>query len=142
MFVAHTIDAWEFNEEEFFQVRGEGGTKTSTGLNKALELLEERYDPGLYNSYLFYASDGENFTDDRGPCEQALKALGSRLNFLGYIEVSHRIESRLATEMSRIMKRHRDGGAPASSFLISKDEDIWPAIQAFFNEQAAEIEEA
>ncbi len=142
VFVAHTINAWEFNEEEFFQVRGEGGTKTSTGLNKALELLDERYDPGLYNSYLFYASDGENFTDDRGPCEQALKALSARLNFLGYAEVSHRLESRLATEMARLMKRHRDDGAPASSFFISKDEDIWPAIKTFFNEQAAELEDA
>ena len=41
VFVAHTIDAWEFNEEEFFQVRGEGGTKTATGLNKALQVLED-----------------------------------------------------------------------------------------------------
>jgi hypothetical protein len=142
VFVAHTIRAWEFGEEEFFQVRGEGGTKASTGLQQAVEILESRYDSNRYNSYLFYASDGENFADDRGPCQHVLQALKPRLSFFGYTEVSHRAPARLATEMARLMRRHADEGAPAATYFISRDEDVWPAIRAFFQEQATEAEES
>jgi sporulation protein YhbH len=142
VFVAHTIHAWEFSEEEFFQVRGEGGTKASTGLQQALEILEARYDSNRYNSYLFYASDGENFADDRAPCQQLLQALGPRLSFFGYTEVSHRAPARLATEMARLMRKHAESGAPAATYFISRDEDVWPAIRTFFQEQAAEAEES
>jgi sporulation protein YhbH len=137
VFVAHTVRAWEFDEEEFFQVRGEGGTKASTGLAEALEILQTRYDPDRYNSYLFYASDGENFTDDRLDSSDLLAELSDRLSYLGYAEVSHRLQSRLATEMARLMKRSRDAGAPTATYFISSDEDIWPAIKTFFVDQAA-----
>ena len=32
VFVAHTTEAWEFSEPEFFQVSGTGGTVSSTGI--------------------------------------------------------------------------------------------------------------
>ena len=64
-FIAHTTQAWEFSEKEFFQVTGVGGTGASTAFNLALEIIEREYTPGQYNGYLFYASDGENFTEDR-----------------------------------------------------------------------------
>ena len=32
VFVAHTTEAWEFNEPDFFQVSGSGGTVASAGL--------------------------------------------------------------------------------------------------------------
>ena len=34
VFVAHTTEAWEFNEQEFFQVSGSGGTVASTGFRQ------------------------------------------------------------------------------------------------------------
>ena len=36
VFVAHTSEAWEFQEEEFFRVTGTGGTVASAGLKKVL----------------------------------------------------------------------------------------------------------
>ena len=64
VFVAHTTEAWEFTEKEFFQVSGTGGTVSSTGFNKVREIIDERYNPGRYNIYLFYASDGDNSVSD------------------------------------------------------------------------------
>ncbi len=61
VFVAHTTEAWEFTEEQFFQVTGTGGTVASTGLRKVREIIEERFNPSRYNIYLFYASDGDNY---------------------------------------------------------------------------------
>jgi len=135
-FVAHTVRAWQFEEDEFFQVRGEGGTRASTGLTLTLELLEEQYDPSRYNTYVFYASDGENFSDDRSECEDVLRKLLTRINFMGYTEVSHRLQTRTATETSRLMKRMQDDGAPAATYFMSRDQDILPAVKAFFSSQA------
>jgi uncharacterized sporulation protein YeaH/YhbH (DUF444 family) len=38
VFVAHTTEAWEFNEADFFKVTGSGGTVTSTGFAKVREI--------------------------------------------------------------------------------------------------------
>src|SRR4029078_6375031 len=58
-FVAHTVNAWEFSAEDFFRTSGTGGTASSAAFALADEVLHSRYDPARYNSYVFYASDGE-----------------------------------------------------------------------------------
>jgi sporulation protein YhbH len=138
VFIAHTIDAWEFEEEEFFQVRGEGGTQSSTAFQKAAEVMAERYDPSRYNSYLFYASDGDNFMEDRHRARAVLETLAERMNFLGYAEVSGRHHQRLNTEVGVLFRRLAEQGLPAGSYGVSSEADIWPAIKAFFTEQADE----
>ena len=65
VFVAHTTEAWEFSEPDFFKVTGTGGTVASVGLAKVHEIMEQRFDPSVCNVYLFYASDGDNASDDR-----------------------------------------------------------------------------
>lgn len=139
VFIAHTIEAWEFQEEEFFQVHGEGGTQSSAALQKAIEIAAERYDPSRYNSYLFYASDGDNFMEDRHRARAALEALVPRMNFLGYAEVSGRHHQRLNTEVGVLFRRLQEQGAPCDSYAIASEADIWPAIKAFFTRQAEEV---
>lgn len=138
VFIAHTVEAWEFEEEQFFQVRGEGGTQSSTAFQKAVEVMSERYDPARYNSYLFYASDGDNFMEDRHRARALLESLAGQMSFLGYAEVSGRHHQRLNTEVGVLFRRLTEQGAPAGSYAISSENDIWPAIKAFFTEQAAE----
>ncbi len=140
VFIAHTIEAWEFEEEDFFQVRGEGGTQTSSALRKALEISEDRYDVNRYNNYLFYASDGDNFMEDRHRARALLEQLAPRMNFMGYAEVSSRYHQRLNTEVGVLFRRLLDQGTPTGSYAIARDSDIWPAIKAFFTDQAAEAE--
>ena len=61
VFVAHTTEAWEFAEPEFFQVSGLRRHRCmSTALTKVREIIDERYSPAACNIYLFYASDGDN----------------------------------------------------------------------------------
>ena len=78
VFVAHTVEAWEFAEAEFFQVSGSGGTVASTAFRKVLEIATQRYDPSRFNTYVFYASDGANFHNDREAAQAALTELGAR----------------------------------------------------------------
>lgn len=136
VFVAHTVGAWEFPEEQFFQVRGEGGTKSSTGFAKAREILAERYDPAHYNCYLFYATDGHNFSEDRSAAVEELNQLLPDLNFAGYAEVSQQAHRHMDTEVAAIWQRLAREDFPVGSYKLSTDSDVWPAIKAFFTDQA------
>lgn len=140
VFIAHTVNAWEFEESEFFQVRGEGGTQSSTAFRKATEIQAERYDPSRYNSYLFYASDGDNFMEDRQRARGLLESLSAQMNFCGYAEVSSRHHQRLNTEVGVLFRRLSEYGIPSGSYAISSEADIWPAIKSFFTDQANEAQ--
>ncbi len=138
VFIAHTVEAWEFQEEEFFQVHGEGGTKSSSGFRKALAVLDERFDPAQYNCYLFYATDGHNFSEDRERATKKLLQLAPLMNFCGYAQVAHQSHQHMDTEVAGIWNALEGAGIPAGSYSLSTDADIWPAIKAFFSDQANE----
>lgn len=141
VFVGHTVNAWEFSEEEFFHVRAAGGTEASSAFRLALDILDKRYDPSRYNTYLFYASDGDNFAADHEVASEALRRLARQLNFMGYVEVDHRGPERLNTEMGRLFSALMDRGARAGAYTVSGHEDIWQAIREFFMRQTETIEE-
>ena len=98
VFIAHTVEAWEFEEQDFFKVHGQGGTKSSSAAFKAREIFQARYSPATYNAYLFYATDGHNFTEDRNRATDAFQVLAPDMNFIGYAEVSHQSHRRLDSE--------------------------------------------
>jgi len=137
-FIAHTTQAWEFSEHEFFNVSGTGGTGASTAFKLALEVIEGEYDPAQYNGYLFYASDGENFTEDRPAAIENLNRLGSLLNYIGYVETVPGSPRTSETEMRMICTDLERGGAPIGNCVLTRHEDIWKAIRKFFVQQQAE----
>ncbi|MED5595407.1 DUF444 family protein [Janthinobacterium sp. P210006] len=140
-FIAHTTRAWEFSEAEFFQVNGMGGTMASTAFCLSRDLLKEHYAPGRYNTYLFYASDGENFSEDRAPASVALGELAALLNYIGYVETLPGVPRSLETEMHSLFAEQERRGLPLHSSLLSKPDDVWAAIRTFFQHEAADAEE-
>lgn len=138
VFVAHTTEAWEFNEEEFFKVSGSGGTVASTGFAKVHELVASRFNPGRYNVYMFYASDGDNYSADRAQAETALQSLADVANYCGYLEVSSASQRQLSTETGGLFKALADAGKPVGSFALNRVEDIWEAVRHFFQHQASD----
>jgi len=139
-FVAHTTEAWEFPEQEFFEVSGSGGTSASSAFLLTHDLLAKHYEPSQYNAYLFYASDGENAIDDRQPAADALRALCDRLNYIGYIETRLGPARYTQTDMRTLLAELPDGGARISSHAVSDIHDVWQAIRHFFVQQADEAE--
>jgi uncharacterized protein len=137
-FIAHTTQAWEFTESEFFNVSGTGGTGASTAFKLALELIETEYDPSQYNGYLFYASDGENFTEDRAAAIDYLARLGKLLNYIGYVETVPGSPRTSETEMKTLCTELERGGAPIGNSVLSRHEDVWKAIRKFFVQQQTE----
>src|SRR5579863_9546826 len=136
VFVAHTTEAWEFNEPDFFQVTGTGGTVASTGLNKVREVIEARYNPARHNIYLFYASDGDNSVGDHAEAHTALTDIAQKACFSGYVEVASGLSRQLATETGRLFGDAATNGLPVASFVIDDFDGVWAAVRHFFSAEA------
>jgi hypothetical protein len=135
VFVAHTVDAWEFPEEQFFQVSGDGGTHASSAFRLCSEILNSRYDPARYNAYLFYASDGENASADREAASSSLAELAAALNYAGYIETATTSRRMAETEISGLFAGLAQHGVAAAAMPVATQDDVWKAIRHFFNDQ-------
>ena len=137
VFVAHTSEAWEFQEEEFFRVSGTGGTVASAGLKKVREIVDERFSPSQYNVYLFYASDGENFPSDQPQAMRALEELAVDCNYAGFLEVAPLAGTMPDSEIGKLFLdlARRDGKVGA--FRVNGTDDIWNAVRHFFSSDAA-----
>lgn len=132
VFVAHTSDAWEFQEEEFFQVSGTGGTVASAGLKKVHEIIEERYNPSQWNVYLFYASDGENFPSDQPQAQDALDELTADCNYAGFLEVAPLSGSSPDSEIGKLFIELSRDAENVGAYRANSTDDIWNAVRHFF----------
>ena len=137
-FVAHTIEAWEFSEQEFFQVRGSGGTRASVGFELARKVLHARYHPSRYNAYVLYASDGDNFPEDREAVRRVLDGLAAEASFMGYLEVAERGPPMVDTEMGRLFRELRSSGRRVGSYAAHSRDELWQAVRRFFVDQIDE----
>jgi uncharacterized sporulation protein YeaH/YhbH (DUF444 family) len=140
VFVAHTTEAWEFTESEFFQVSGTGGTVTSTGLSKVREIIDERYNPNRCNIYLFYASDGDNSVSDATDAREQMTSLCEDACYTGYVEVSSGLSRQLATETGRLFAELASAGCAAGSYALNDFEDVWGAVRHFFTAENRALE--
>jgi hypothetical protein len=136
VFVAHTVDAWEFPESEFFEVSGSGGTVASTAFRKILEIAAQRFDPGRFNTYVFYASDGANFHNDREAAEAALTELGKLANYVGYVETASGAQPSLQSETAILFEQLEAQTHAAGRHALSSPESVWEAIRGFFSRRA------
>ncbi len=93
VFIGHHTQAKEVTEEEFFHKGESGGTLISSGYNKTLEIIYDRYHPSLWNVYAFHCSDGDNFDSDNANAIKSAKELCEVCNLFGYGEIK---PSRLA----------------------------------------------
>ncbi len=126
VFIAHTTEAKEVNEREFFHHGESGGTMISSGYAKALEIIEQRYSPTVWNIYCFHCTDGDNWTEDNPRTIDRARELASVSNLFGYVEI-------LANYgYGATIRRELEQKVKDENFIIvsmgSKD-DIWPAFR-------------
>jgi sporulation protein YhbH len=136
VFIGHHTQAREVTEEEFFHKGESGGTLISSGYNKALEIIHDRFHPSLWNVYAFHCSDGDNFDSDNANALKAAKELCEICNLFGYGEIkplgSHYYESSMLDMFRRLEADN------FQSVLIERKEDIWPSFKAFLSRDRAE----
>lgn len=131
VFIAHHTEAREVSEEEFFRKGESGGTRISSGYNKALEIIQTRYHPSLWNIYAFHCSDGDNFSDDNEAALKAARELCKVANLFGYGEI--RPQS-VGFHGEGSLKLFQNLTAPNfQAVVIERAEDIWPNFRAFLS---------
>jgi len=123
-FVAHTTVAKEVSENDFFHRGESGGTYISSGYEKAIEMIEERYPPSNWNIYTFHCSDGDNWGEDNDRAVELANKLCELSNLFGYGEI--KTSSYTSTIMTRYLE---DVNQPNfTAVKISRKEDVWPAF--------------
>ena len=134
VFIAHTTEAKEVNEWEFFHHSEIGGTAISSGYAKALEIIEQRYNPAVWNIYAFHCSDGDNWADDNARAIELANKLCQVCNLFGYGEIT------LNQSWNVTIRREFEKQLLSKSFaiaVINKKEDIWPAFKQMLDKQIA-----
>ncbi len=89
-YIVHDVRAAEVDRKTFFSVKEDGGTRISSALSCAKDLLKAHYDPTDWNVYLFHFSDGDNSSDaDNRLCVQIIQQdLLPICNMFGYCQVA------------------------------------------------------
>ena len=137
VFLAHAGEAWEFEESQFFEAQSSGGTVSSTAFRLAADIVAKRYDAGRFNTYFFYASDGENASEDRAPAADSLGALVRQITYAGYVETGGLATYRpRETQLLELFGELRARGLAVGTGRLGSQEDVWRAIREFFQEES------
>lgn len=129
VFIAHHTDAKEVTEQEFFHKVESGGTYISSGYRKALDIIESRYHPSLWNIYAFHCSDGDNFYSDNERAVKAAEELCDVCNLFGYGEIKPAGSAYYSGSMLEVF-----GQVKKENFemvTIERKEDLWPSFKSF-----------
>ncbi len=133
VFIAHTTEAKEVNEREFFHHGESGGTMISSGYAKALEIIEQRYNPSVWNIYCFHCTDGDNWTEDNQRTVERAQDLVSVSNLVGYVEI-------LANYGYGVtVRRELEQKITDENFIIvtmGRKEDVWPALKRVLEKES------
>jgi uncharacterized sporulation protein YeaH/YhbH (DUF444 family) len=90
VFIRHTHEASEVDEETFFRSPETGGTVVSTAFEVMLKAMQARYDPADWNVYVAQASDGDNASGDRERTTDLLsKQILPVCQYYAYLEIGH-----------------------------------------------------
>src|ERR1700716_1692595 len=87
VFIAHTTEAREVAEEEFFSRVESGGTKVSSAFEVVEQVYRERYPADDWNIYVLHVSDGDNFGADNNRTLELIRRLTQVCSLVGYLEV-------------------------------------------------------
>jgi len=139
-FIAHTTEAREVSEHDFFNRKESGGTKVSSAYRLAQELQAQRYPSEDWNVYVLHASDGDNWQLDNDECFQAISELCKRSSLVGYLEIKEAQRTMwgamygggASTLMSDLGERREQLGEEFMLTAVSNEKEIWPALKHFF----------
>jgi hypothetical protein len=144
VFIRHTHDAQEVDEQEFFYSRQSGGTIVSTALDKMLEVQKARYASADWNIYAAQASDGYTQSGDARRCVEMLNNdIMPLCQYYAYIEILDEREMEVfaseesGAELWRAYRTVAEGWSNFATKRISKPADIFPVFRELFKKTEA-----
>ncbi len=138
IFVRHTDDAEEVDEDTFFHDTRSGGTVVYSALELADKIRAERYASG-WNVYAAQASDGDAFGADPARSARFLREnLLPSMRYYAYLELGdasgYGRPSSLWAEYERVAETERNF---AMRRAVSRDE-IYPVFRDLFKKEATQ----
>ena len=148
VFIRHTDEAEEVDEETFFYDTKNGGTVVSSGLKKIVEIQRARFPRNEYNIYVASASDGDNYINDNDECIRIIESqLLPMVQFMIYVEVGRKDETGAYTffgirsEKSGLWELYEKLSESYKNLLakrITCIEDVYPVFREIFGKRADE----
>ena len=136
VFIRHTDEAKEVDEETFFNSRETGGTRVSSALTEMARIIAERYPLKDWNIYGAEASDGDNEHADNGLAASLLRtAILPVSQYFAYLEVA---ESEYSPSRSSLWKTYEAiGETHLAMRRVSSRQEIFPVFRELFRRQSA-----
>lgn len=143
VFIRHTHEAQEVDEETFFYSTQSGGTVVSTALEKMHRIVSERYPSSEWNIYAAQASDGDNVVADSQRCIALLDQEIMRLcQYYAYVEIIDERERHIfgttenGTSLWQAYSVVNDTWPNFQMTRIAEAADIYPVFRQLFTKQA------
>jgi uncharacterized protein len=144
VFVRHTHEAEEVDEETFFFSRETGGTVISSALVKMLEIIKDRYPVSDWNIYAAQASDGENLPYDGPKCRRLLdEEIMPKCQYYAYVEILDEREASIFNDPTngaaqwRALRGIDEHWPNFAMKRIANRGDIYPVFRELFARQGA-----
>lgn len=135
VFVRHTDDAEEVDEQTFFHDPKSGGTVVLSALELMRTIVEERFSGGSWNVYASQASDGDAFGADSGRSARFLsESILPQCRYFAYIEVPNDAEARKSSLWAEYEQQ------TASHFVmrrITERAEIYPVFRELFKKETS-----
>ena len=138
VFIRHTEEAEEVEEQEFFHGTASGGTVVLSALEMMRDTVEKRFPPSAWNIYAAQASDGDAFGADpeksRGYLMQHLLPAS---RYFAYIEIP---DTALQTSSALW---HAYSRVPARNFAMKRvleRGEIYPVFRELFRKEGVTAE--
>ena len=144
VFIRHTHEASEVDEDTFFYSRESGGTVVSTALAEMIDVVRDRYPVDSWNIYAAQASDGDNFPDDGDKCIRMLNDdIMPLCQYFAYVEIVDERELDMfqdpgtGAELWQAYNKVREGWENFDMKHIAQPSDIYPVFRELFAKQTA-----
>lgn len=139
VFIRHTDEAHEVDEDTFFFSKQSGGTIVSTALEEMQRIILARYPSNLWNIYAAQASDGDNATGDSERCATLLRdELMKLCQYYAYVEIIDERESEIfgtTDNGTSLWRAYRTVDGAVANFQmtrIARPSDIYPVFRKLF----------
>ncbi|MBN8873053.1 MAG: YeaH/YhbH family protein [Rhodospirillales bacterium] len=139
VFIRHTHQASEVDEDTFFHSPETGGTVVSTALEEMQRVVEERYSPDNWNIYAAQASDGDNTASDNDKTAALLvNEILPVCQYYAYLEVGRDSEHfppgfiRRDSDLWQTYSTIIANGAPMAMRKVGHRRDIYPVFRELF----------
>lgn len=145
VFIRHTHEAREVDEETFFRSPETGGTVVSTVFEEMLRVMAARYSPSEWNIYAAQASDGDNITADNAhTADLLLNRVLPACQYFAYLEVGREEEGGpigfvpRETELWRTYGKLREADPRLAMRKVRHRRDIYPVFRDLFRKGVLE----